>query len=232
MAEPGEAAAAAGMPTVAGTDDLRDSYKEHNTSRDLLAQHQTSGTHSATQITSGVLDVARVPVLPAAKVPAVLPDFTVTGLLIANNAILGGTQVTGDASIAGTVTAPDIYGRSVGGGGGYRACYVHVSGLLGYVPSARRMKKNIRPADAVQLARLLEATVVEYDYKAAAGGGHDVGLIADELHDLGLGAFVFYEDDGRVAGIHYERLTVPLLAIVQQLNTRLAAIEAKLEGSL
>ena len=50
----GDAAADAGMDTVPGTADLRDSYDEHNKTRDYIADHQTSGTHPASAINSGV----------------------------------------------------------------------------------------------------------------------------------------------------------------------------------
>lgn len=55
----GDLAATAGMDTVAGSDDIRQSYDEINKSRDYLARHQLDGTHPASAITSGVLPVAR-----------------------------------------------------------------------------------------------------------------------------------------------------------------------------
>lgn len=55
----GDKAAAVGMDTVAGTEDIRLSYDEINKSRDYLADHQTDGSHRAEQITTGVFPPAR-----------------------------------------------------------------------------------------------------------------------------------------------------------------------------
>lgn len=231
----GDAAAEAGMDVVPGTADLRNGYNEVNKTRDYLANHQTSGTHSAEQITSGTLSAARLPAITIDRLSGGGLSFTPTGgtqyTCVGSIGVLGAVAVDGYLVVGGDVTAPDVYSTSVTGTGFYRAMYVNSVGLFGYVPSARRLKKNIKAADAQQLARLLEAPVVEFDYKAEIGGGHDVGLIADDLHELGLGAFVFYEDDGQVAGIHYERLSIALLAIVQLHETRIKALEESKETS-
>lgn len=55
----GDAAAAVGMDVAAGTEDIRLGYDEDNKTRDYIANHQTSGTHRADQITSGVFPAAR-----------------------------------------------------------------------------------------------------------------------------------------------------------------------------
>ena len=53
-----------------------------------------------------------------------------------------------------------------------------------------------------------------------------VGLIAEEVDALGLKEFVHYDNDGEPEGVQYERLSVALLAIVQDLATRVTALEA------
>ena len=63
----GDAAAAVGFDIVLPTDDVREGYSEINKSRDYLANHITSGTHSAAQITSGVFATDRLPVVPIAR---------------------------------------------------------------------------------------------------------------------------------------------------------------------
>jgi pyridoxal biosynthesis lyase PdxS len=63
----GDAAAAVGFDIVLPTDDVREGYSEINKSRDYLANHITSGTHSAAQITSGVFATDRLPIVPIAK---------------------------------------------------------------------------------------------------------------------------------------------------------------------
>ena len=63
----GDAAAALGFDLVLSTDDVREGYSEINKSRDYLANHITSGSHTAAQITSGVFATDRLPVVPISK---------------------------------------------------------------------------------------------------------------------------------------------------------------------
>jgi hypothetical protein len=55
----GDLAASVGMDTVSGAEDINDGWDEDNLTRDYIAQHRLTGTHSASQITSGTLPVAR-----------------------------------------------------------------------------------------------------------------------------------------------------------------------------
>lgn len=53
-----------------------------------------------------------------------------------------------------------------------------------------------------------------------------VGFIAEELHDLGLGQFVVYDEAGDPEAISYDRLSVALLAVVKDQERRIAALES------
>jgi hypothetical protein len=55
----GDLAASVGIDTVAGSADIRQGYSEVNKTRDEIAKHRLSGSHSAAQITSGTLAIAR-----------------------------------------------------------------------------------------------------------------------------------------------------------------------------
>lgn len=64
------------------------------------------------------------------------------------------------------------------------------------------------------------------------------GAIADEFHDAGLEQFVIYDPNGEVDGLAYERIGVALIPIVRKqrdeiedLKSRLALLEAKVDGS-
>lgn len=63
----GDAASALGFDLVLPTDDVREGYNEYNRSRDYLANHITSGSHTAAQITSGVFATDRLPIISVAK---------------------------------------------------------------------------------------------------------------------------------------------------------------------
>ncbi len=45
---------------------------------------------------------------------------------------------------------------------------------------------------------------------------HYVGFIAEELHDLGLTAFVIYDDEGKPEAIAYDRLSAATVSLAQQ----------------
>lgn len=55
-----------------------------------------------------------------------------------------------------------------------------------------------------------------------------VGLIAEEVHELGLHAFVQYGAQGEPDGLAYDRIVVGALALIRQQDERLAALEARL----
>lgn len=55
-----------------------------------------------------------------------------------------------------------------------------------------------------------------------------VGFIAEELEELGLSHFIQYHGEtGKPDGIQYDRLTVGLLALVQDLYARVEALEGR-----
>lgn len=211
----GDAADAAGMETLAGTEDLRESYIEHNRTRDYLANHQTGGSHPASAITSGTLDEDRIPALDASKITTGTSDRPV----VTEGNVVGEVFRANEA-----VRCTPAYSNDISGGGGYRALWVAASnGDFGWVPSTQRIKKNIRnwkPDPAAVLA----LKPVEFDYRN--GGGHDYGLIAEAVAEVGLHELVDYNEDGTVEGVFYERrLVVALLATVQSLAARIEKLE-------
>ena len=121
---------------------------------------------------------------------------------------------------------PEVYSRTLGGY--YRSLYVGADGLLGWVSSSRKFKKNIRPA-TVDPASVLSLQLVEFLYKVeidtARIGELQHGLIAEDVHDAGLTWLVDYGTSGEPEGIRYDRLALALLPVVQHLDARLTALE-------
>ena len=168
----GDAASAVGMDVVADVADLRLAYDEINKTRDYLADHQTSGTHDASAITSGQLAAARLP-YPAVEqggAPGMASNRIRLGwngsnrlLLAVDNVSIGPLALDGvyQPAPAGTTwNGPvntgggDIYtaggilispgGRSFTVSSSWVAAALDSTGRLGIQPSARRWKKNIR----------------------------------------------------------------------------------------
>lgn len=105
-----------------------------------------------------------------------------------------------------------------------------VTGMLSRSTSSRRYKRDIADAE-VDPAAVLQMRARTWRDKAEVAadestGKRYVGFIAEELHDLGLGQFVDYDEDGPES-IQYDRLSVALLAAVKHLNERVTALEAR-----
>lgn len=99
--------------------------------------------------------------------------------------------------------------------------------------SSRRYKKDIAAWSQDRQA-VLALQVVSFHYKAALFAEDDpmrqnppleVGLIAEDLHDLGLTWLVAYDDEGRPDNVRYERIALALLPVIQDHEARLTALE-------
>lgn len=127
--------------------------------------------------------------------------------------------------------------------GTWYAVWVEGSGSFCRNTSARKFKENIRDyGQEIDPDTVLKMRPVIYDRKDQVdeetgelkpGRKDEVGLIADEVDELGLKWLVQYMD-GEVDGLRYDLLGVALLPVVQRqanqiddLEARLAALEAK-----
>jgi hypothetical protein len=57
-----------------------------------------------------------------------------------------------------------------------------------------------------------------------------IGFIAEELHELGLGEFLGYDDQGRPDSIHYDRLTAAVIPVLKQQQLQLETLSARLDA--
>lgn len=57
------------------------------------------------------------------------------------------------------------------------------------------------------------------------------GMIAEDLHDAGLGLFVYYNDEGDPDGVKYDRIGPALIPIVRSLRDRIESLEAQLASA-
>lgn len=86
--------------------------------------------------------------------------------------------------------------------------------------SSRRYKTDL--GDYAAPRTILDLKPRTYRDKTEAEADPDtarthVGLVAEEVHDLGLHEYVTYDDQGRPDAVRYDRLAVGLLGIVQDL---------------
>ena len=100
--------------------------------------------------------------------------------------------------------------------------------------STRRVKTNIVEADDAVLAAAKNLRAVHYEAleKDAEGnvvpsGKHTLGLIAEEIVEAGLGCAVTYDGEGLPDGYDERVIIAALLHRVNDLEARLAALEAR-----
>jgi len=98
--------------------------------------------------------------------------------------------------------------------------------------STRRVKTNIVEADAAVLAAAKNLRAVHYealekdnDGNVVPSGKHTLGLIAEEILEAGLGCAVTYDGEGLPDGYDERVLIAALIHHVNDLETRLAALE-------
>jgi hypothetical protein len=147
------------------------------------------------------------------------------------NVNIGGNAVTcGNFVNSGTITSPASRNTI---SGSWNVLYINADGVLGIPPSTRRVKQDIVDAQ-IDPEKVAQIRLVNFRYKTDVKEQEDkapiqLGLIAEELHDLGLTDFIYYDDKDRPAGVHYERLALALIPLVQNHEERLKALEEKVK---
>lgn len=171
---------------------------------------------------------------------ATLTDL-VNGLLTQVNGVFSGyvdagttIHSTGRGTFDGGVTSADVRARTITSG--YAAAWVDAGGVFGCTTSSVRHKQDIRSVDmSPEVAAMYQAALIEFRYIVDVAENGDlaewqIGSLAEYFESIGLGRYVFHDIDGLVDGINYERLTIPLIAVVQDLNQRALAQQARIDS--
>jgi hypothetical protein len=144
------------------------------------------------------------------------------------------TTLAGNVSIGGALLVPNAYNTDITWK--RRTGWWGNDGRAGYASSSRRKKTAIKPADEAGLLALLDVEPKTFRYRAEIlrrtslriNAGEDyvpaveLGLIAEELEEAGLGFFVYHDEAGTPEGIEYGMLTVALLSIARRQRDEIA----------
>jgi hypothetical protein len=178
----------------------------------------SGGTLSGTLATSSVITSSAQ--IFTSNIFRSTSDCWVDGTLIGGGVAAGPSGISTSGNIVGAAT----YNQTNTG----RAMYVNSGGLYGIGASARRFKKNIVDA-VIDVQEVLKIRVRNFMYKKEFDENQDVhiGVIAEELIELGLNQFVYFNDQGEADGVAYEKLALALIPVIQNQEQRLQALESK-----
>jgi trimeric autotransporter adhesin len=104
---------------------------------------------------------------------------------------------------------------------------INSAGQLGVLASSARYKQDIQPMGE-QSQKLQQLRPVTFHYKEEPTGPIQYGLIAEEVAKV-YPELVIRNPDGTIEGVQYEELTPLLLNQVQQQQTELAELRARLD---
>jgi hypothetical protein len=125
-------------------------------------------------------------------------------------------------------TAPGGSGKGVVGAGAGYDFYAAGTGIDYGTSSSIRWKSDIRPIDE-PLDKIMRLRGVYFNWDAEHGGGHDVGMIAEEVGKV-LPEIVNYEEDGiYTTGMDYSKLTPLLVEAVKALKAENDALKKRIE---
>jgi hypothetical protein len=175
-----------------------------------------------------------------AQVQAALVDLNAAVIAATDNYLSSGTVNVTNLTASGTlngvggVKSVDVYNRLVSGSP-YKVQYVDSSGQMGYVPSSRRYKRDIVAAELDVRTIMANIRVVTFRYINAVASQEYVaptewGVIAEEIHDLGLTWLVDYNEKGQPDGVKHERFAILLIMNAQEQQSQIDDLDARLSS--
>jgi len=167
----------------------------------FIQDYNTNHNHSASQITSGTLDNARV--------NWAAPSAIGTG--------------TAAAATFTNITSTTVYGNLISGT--TRALYVKDNGAFGYISSLRELKHNITPLGARNqfMEELRALTPVRFQYNEDDSVHY--GFIAEDVEAVNPEWCVYDQD--RLTSVQYHELHAIAIAGLQHALDKIDELEAK-----
>lgn len=155
-------------------------------------------------------------------------DITAGDTIQGAHVVATSDMTTVNLTASGPIYSP--HGRANPVTSGYVGAWLNVDGRLGATASSVFVKQDFEPGNTAALVdAMYHVALVRFRYIAAVeqfgdAAVSELGSIAQYFVTNGLGEYVFNDADGNPQGINYERLTIPLIAVVQDLNGRLKAL--------
>lgn len=216
-----------GLRDASGTELYRSVEKLTGLVNDIQA---ALDQYNATRYTNAEVD-SRIANPPSGS--AVTGDRSVTGndSIGGSQTVTGGQTVGGNQTVQGTIDSPGTANRLVNTGT-WRTMVASTTGALGYNSSTRATKDEIGPIDGADAADMIaNLRPVRFVYKADDERIERIGLIAEEVADV-VPEAVFYDEDGNLAGVNYDLLSIVAIAALREHAGRLARLDADLDARI
>jgi len=130
--------------------------------------------------------------------------------------------VYNDLYVVGPVRMPSVREISLTG----RDVMVNSDGYLGTLLSSKRYKENIVPLED-DFTKILGAQPVAFVWKESKEP--DIGLIAEDMDELGLRNLVFYDAEGRPESVRYKFVSLYLLEVLKDQANSIEELKAENE---
>ena len=140
---------------------------------------------------------------------------------------------TGDANQQGPVADVSLqFDWLTGVSSGTVSLQVDSSGNVYKAASTRRVKKNIEDTTLDEANRILNLNVRSFNgLNQNDGDDKAVGLVAEEVFDLGYKDLVVMGESGSIESVYYQSVFSSMIKVVQNLNKRVGELEAIISGS-
>ena len=140
-----------------------------------------------------------------------------------NTDVKGTLTVVDDASFNGQLFAKNMDATTIGVN--YAVKLHNATGKLEKDTSSSRYKTDIvdMPRELGDMTYSLRPRI----YKRPDGDREEIGLIAEEVDEVGLKHVVVYDAEGRPDALAYDRLVAPLIQVVKDQRERIDALEAR-----
>ena len=218
----------------------------------------TTITFDASQVVSGVFNIARIPTIPVGNVSGTWTSSVSTGGSVSANSVNTSGNITSGSDV---VSSNNVYAPTAGviagniPGGRTTAWVENATGRIGNTLSSERFKMNIRESDIDPL-KVLNVMPKYYQYISEVRKRDDptyqfyvgpdyhvaleVGMIAEDLHAQGLWEFVIYnhDEDGKLSidpmgnpipnSIHYINWAIALQVVARYQQNRIDNLESRL----